>query len=200
MAGAVSRALGGFAPLSGNYFFDDRVAEAGPLAELLFVRSLAFCAGAMSDGFMSGGQVRRIVAIGLDDVDDLAKTLVAVGLWERDEARDGYRIRRWLKWNKSREEIERYRARDAARKRGEIGIRPESERIPSTKTRQDKARQDKTRASGRTPPGPVRPEASRDDAAVSPPAPPPDLSGLRAQIDRARRSARDQHRRPESAE
>lgn len=189
MGSGDARRAGGWAPLDGHYYFDDRIAEAGPAAELLFIRSLAFCAATLSDGFMSSRQVRRLVAIGLDDVDDLCKVLVETGLWERDHDQDGYRIRRWLKWNRSREEIEVYRARDAARKRArrssgatDVDGVSESARNPAHKTEQDKTEQDK----GLRPDPPVSGRAESPVAA----SPPPIVAELRATLDGRRRARR----------
>lgn len=111
------RANGGFAPLSATYYEDDAILEAGPMAELLFVRSIAFCAKTLSDGFVSSRQLSRSLAPDLDDAEDLAEVLVTVGLWTHADG--GYTVRSWLKWNRSREEITRNRAKDAARKRGD---------------------------------------------------------------------------------
>lgn len=109
------RATGGFAPLSAHYYKDDAILAVGPMAELLFVRSLAFCTEVLSDGFITERQLSRLVAPDLVDVSELAVILVNGGLWER--VNGGYLIRSWLKWNRSREEITRSRAIDAARKR-----------------------------------------------------------------------------------
>lgn len=111
-----TRATGGFAPLSAHYYKDDAILSVGPMAELLFVRSLAFCTEVLSDGYISHRQLMRLVAPDLDDVQKLAEVLIEEGLWER--AAGGYLIRSWLKWNRSREEIVRGKAKDAARKRG----------------------------------------------------------------------------------
>jgi hypothetical protein len=110
---------GKYARLASAYFEDDRIGEAGPLGEVLFIRSIAYCAGRLTDGFMSRQQVRRFVAVGLDDVDGLCQTLVDVGLWEVDEERYGFVIVNFLKWNRSKEEITYSRARDAQRKQRE---------------------------------------------------------------------------------
>lgn len=122
------RRNGPYAPLSATYYQDDDIAEAGEAAELLYLRGLAFCAGRASDGYMSDSQVARFVGIGLDDVQERAKRLVNVGLWERIDG--GYVIRAWLKWNKSAEELGQYRAQDRDRKREKpdtTSVRAESE-------------------------------------------------------------------------
>lgn len=115
MTNAAVRRRGAYAPLAATYYTDDDVMEAGEDAELLFVRGLAFCAGhPASDGYITEKQVTRVVAAGMTDLDVRIKTLVRVGLWEALPG--GYLVRSWLKWNKSAEELGRFRARDRDRK------------------------------------------------------------------------------------
>jgi hypothetical protein len=117
------RRKGSYAPLSAHYYKDDAVDEAGLDAELLYVRGLAFCADVLSDGFISDRQLTRFVGVGMSDVEDRAKALVAVDLWERVEG--GYRVRSWLGWNRSKDEIRGIQDKDAARKRAPESERPE---------------------------------------------------------------------------
>ena len=77
------RRNGSYAPLSAHYYKDDRIDEAGERAEVLYVRGLAFCAEILSDGFISDRQLKH-VGVGLPGVDQRAKMLVKVGLWDRD--------------------------------------------------------------------------------------------------------------------
>lgn len=150
------RRNGSYAALSAHYYMDDRVSEVGEAAELLFVRGLAFCASMLTDGVISERQARTIVGMGLDHIDDRAKALVAAGLWEHDRDAAVYRVRSWLKWNRSRDEISYVMSRDAARKRHATpdeqpeqppndppnGIRTESNGIPDTNTRNVTTRND----------------------------------------------------------
>lgn len=109
------RRRGAYAPLAATYFTDDDVMEAGEEAELLFVRGLAFCAGnPASDGYITDKQVSRVIGAGMGDLAERVQQLVSVGLWERLPG--GYAVRSWLKWNKSAEEMGRFRARDRDRK------------------------------------------------------------------------------------
>lgn len=115
MTNAHVRRRGAYAPLAATYYTDDDVMEAGEDAELLFVRSLAFCAGnPSSDGYVTDKQVTRVFGAGMSELADRVQQLVAVGLWERVPG--GYTIRSWLKWNKSAEEMGRFKARDRDRK------------------------------------------------------------------------------------
>lgn len=115
---------GSYAPLSANYYDDDAVIAAGERAEVLFTRSLAFCARNLNDGFITDLQLARI-GVGLPNVSARARRLVEVGLWERvddgalfDCEGAGYRVRRWNKWNLTRAEIEAKQRKDAERKAG----------------------------------------------------------------------------------
>ncbi|WP_141581270.1 hypothetical protein [Actinomadura sp. WMMA1423] len=110
------RRVGTYAPLAANYFMDDAIAEAGEAAELLFIRGLAFCASRPEqDGYLSRTQLVRFVGVGMSDAVERARRLVDVELWEAVD--DGYQVRSWLKWNRSADEIGRYRAKDRERKR-----------------------------------------------------------------------------------
>lgn len=115
---------GSYAPLSARYYQDDAVALAGPMAELLYVRGLAFCASQLSDGFISDVQLTRFVAVGIGSPKRHATRLCEVGLWERAEDDllgngCGYRVVSWLKHNRSRAEIEEKQRKDAERKAGD---------------------------------------------------------------------------------
>lgn len=147
------RRRGSFAPLSAHYYLDDALAQAGEAAELLYVRALAFCAATLSDGLITDAQLHRGPGVGMRDAEKRARRLVEVGAWERTE--EGWRIRSWLDWNKSRDEIMAAVEVDRERKsrggkgrpptppngdrpddphpsdRSPLGFRPESERSPN---------------------------------------------------------------------
>lgn len=112
---------GSYAPLSAHYYKDDAIAEAGPMAELLYVRGLAFCADVLSDGFISETQLKRYVGVGIPTPPKYAERLVLVGLWEKAEQdhSTGYRVRAWAKWNLTKAQIQEKQRKDAARKAGE---------------------------------------------------------------------------------
>lgn len=132
---------GSYAPLSAHYYKDDAIDEAGEAAELLYVRGLAFCADVLSDGFISDRQLVRFVGVGMFDAKERADRLVEAGLWDR--VQDGYKVRSWLDWNRSRAEITDFQKKDAERKRpagqkdsGDVppdptdGVPTDSERSP----------------------------------------------------------------------
>ena len=108
------KSLGPYAPLSASYYRDDAILEAGEKAEVLYVRGLAFCSDAMSDGFISDRQVTAVLGVGMRDAMRRAQVLVDVELWQRVDG--GFVVRGWLKWNKSAEEIGRARKQDRERK------------------------------------------------------------------------------------
>lgn len=111
----MGRRLGAYAPLSAMYADDDAIIAAGEKAELLFVRSLAFCAGMPEqDGYITERQLERRVGAGMPDVSERAETLVREGLWERVDG--GFIVRAWLKWNRSSEDLGRERKKDRDRK------------------------------------------------------------------------------------
>lgn len=108
------RRRGSFAPLSAHAYKDDALAEAGEAAELLYYRALSFAADVLRDGLVTDSQLIRLVAHGMKDARKRADRLVSVGLWVREDS--GYRIRSWLKWNRSVDEIEALQRKDAGRK------------------------------------------------------------------------------------
>lgn len=113
---------GSYAPLSAHYYKDDRIAQAGERAELLYLRGLAFCADVISDGFISDLQLRRHVAVGLTGVNQRVERLVSLGLWQRAEgdlfgsSGCGYHVTAWHKWNLTKAEIREKQRKDAERK------------------------------------------------------------------------------------
>jgi hypothetical protein len=92
---------GNYVPLDVNYPRDRAIRRAGPMAELLFVRSLAYSKGARSKGFIPDYDL-PVVAVGLvgeglPPVEDSVDALVREGLWV--EVEEGWRIRSWDPWN-----------------------------------------------------------------------------------------------------
>lgn len=153
MTAAAVRRNGSYAPLSANYADDDAIAtldlHEDDIAELLYVRGLAYCArdlrteGFISDIALRTGKVlrrrpKRSQAGQTDPVTAAAERLAEVGIWTREGA--GYRVTAWLKWNKSWDEMTHKRATDRARKKTTTdeesaptptGTQTESERTPN---------------------------------------------------------------------
>lgn len=110
---AKRKRLGPYAKLSATYYRDDALMAAGEAAEVLFCRSLAFCAETPSDGYITERQV-VLLAVGLRKVDERVKALVEHGIWEKKDG--GYVVRQWLKWNRSADEAGMVRRQDRDRK------------------------------------------------------------------------------------
>lgn len=105
---------GAYAKLSATYYDDDAILEAGPHAELLWCRYLAFTASLPTDGYVTDRQMQARVGRGLRDVSGRVRSLVEVGLLVAVD--DGYVSRSWQKWNRSADQIGRHLARDRERK------------------------------------------------------------------------------------
>lgn len=113
---------GSYAPLSSRYYKDDAIAQAGPMAELLYVRGLAFCAETLKDGFISETQLRLFVSVGIPNFRKHAEQLTDLGLWEKaDRDGGGFIVKSWAKWNLTLAEIQEKQRKDAERK---AGIKP----------------------------------------------------------------------------
>lgn len=91
-----------YVQLDADYDSDDRLLEAGPLAELLYVRGLAFAKRTLSDGHITRAQL-AIVGRAIPTVRKHAQRLVDTGAWK--ETATGYEISAWKKRNKSAAEV-----------------------------------------------------------------------------------------------
>ena len=87
-----------FVPLDVNYLRDPRIRRAGPDAELLYVRSLAYAKGGDTDGMVYDYDL-EVIAVGLSRVPARVTALVREGAWEEREG--GWFITAWFKWNPS---------------------------------------------------------------------------------------------------
>lgn len=99
-----------YVPLDVNYADDPKVIEAGPEAELVYVRSLAIAKRIGSDGRIHRAHLFRLagdlpsIRSGECDTNDFATDLVNAGLWI--EVPDGWQIAAWDRWNLTAEELE----------------------------------------------------------------------------------------------
>lgn len=105
-----------YVPLDADYYYDPRMIDAGPMAELLYVRGLCFAKRTEKDGFIAESQLKAI-ATGIPKPRALADRLVANGAWEKVD--DGWQISAWLKRNKSAAQIAH--AKEAARLKSLLG-------------------------------------------------------------------------------
>jgi hypothetical protein len=165
---------GQYVPVSVFYDEDDRVMDAGALAELVHQRALRAAARLwQQDGFLTARQVGKLVA-DLGDIlqgHDPVDALVRVGLLRPDDTdphRPGYWLRSWERWNGTAEQIvekkeaakasaaersKRYRERqkstgDSASAQAPVGNDPPS--VTSSSRRDDTSRDDVTNGDSRT--------------------------------------------------
>ena len=120
---------GTYAPLATHYYDDPKIIEAGEEAELLYVRMLAYASGQPdAEGLIPDAVVR--FRLGLDPNAPVTRggtgngtgngtgtrieRLERSGLIAREG--DSWRIVAWLKWNRSRADIEHDKADDKRRK------------------------------------------------------------------------------------
>lgn len=99
-----------YVPLDADYYHDPKIIDAGPMAELLYVRALCLAKRTEKDGYIADSQL-RVIGAGLSRPHALADRLCAVGAWER--VGNGWQISAWLKRNKSAAQITH--AKEAAR-------------------------------------------------------------------------------------
>lgn len=85
-----------YVPLDVNYMRDPKIRRAGPEAELLYLRSLAYAKGGETDGMVYDYDI-EVIAVGLPRASTRVAALVREGAWE---VRDGgWYITGWLNWN-----------------------------------------------------------------------------------------------------
>lgn len=87
---------GNFVPLDVNYPHDEAIRAAGPDAELLFVRGIAYAKRTRNGGWIPEYDL-SVVAVGLKGVQKRVDALVRVRLWLVEVG--GWRIRSWGSWN-----------------------------------------------------------------------------------------------------
>lgn len=85
-----------------QFFLHPKVAKAGKDAALLYLGSLTYAAGQLTDGRIEAAAVRLISAM-VDVQAKHAKRLVEVGLWE--ECEGGYMIHDYHEYNPSRDKV-----------------------------------------------------------------------------------------------
>jgi hypothetical protein len=91
-----------FVPLLVGYAEDDKIIAAGPMAELLYVRSLAFAKREGKDGRITDNQL-AIFSLRIPGARRHADRLVELGLWERNG--NGWYVASWLRHNRAADEI-----------------------------------------------------------------------------------------------
>jgi hypothetical protein len=93
-----------YVKLDVEYASDDKMIAAGPLGELLYIRSLAFCKkNPTTDGWISSPQLAH-VGVGIPNLKRHAAKLCEVGAWT--SMNTGWFITAWLKRNRSSADIQ----------------------------------------------------------------------------------------------
>jgi hypothetical protein len=87
-----------YVPLDVNFMRDPRSRRAGPDAEQLYVRSLAYAKGGETDGVVYDYDL-DVIAVGLKRVDARVAALVTEKAWEAIDG--GWFICGWFNWNES---------------------------------------------------------------------------------------------------
>jgi hypothetical protein len=99
-----------YVPLHVNYMRDPRIRRAGPDAEILYVRSLAYAKGGETDGFVHEYDL-EVIAVGLRNVPARVAALVREKAW--DEREGGWFINGWFNWNESTSRLRDRKKRQA---------------------------------------------------------------------------------------
>lgn len=105
-----------FVKLSVRYRVDFGHTRTSPLAELLFLRGMAYCGLNNTFGSIPEAELPGLAA-GLRKPTALAAELEAGGYWQRSET--GWCVRSWDKWQHEFDQVAEKRRRDAERKRDE---------------------------------------------------------------------------------
>ena len=99
--------------LDATYVEDEKIMAAGALAELVFIRSIAFCRRRVTDGDLSPGAVRGLMLGVPGDPTEIVAALVTHGLW--DACDQGFSVRNYAEWQQTRTKLDS----EAERKRTE---------------------------------------------------------------------------------
>jgi len=104
--------------LDDQFFYHPKVIAAGRDARDMYLASLSYSAGQLTDGHIQEGAIQLIAAMAqVPDGASCVKRLVDVGLWDRISS--GYEIHDYLDYNPSGDEVRELRAERA--KAGRIG-------------------------------------------------------------------------------
>lgn len=103
-------APGIYVPLDVNYLRDPRIRRAGPDAELLYIRALAYAKGGETDGFVHDYDL-DVIGVGLKNLPIRVASLVREKAWEERDG--GWFICGWFRWNESTGSLRDKRKRQA---------------------------------------------------------------------------------------
>lgn len=91
---------GAYVPLHTDYLRDPDIRRAGPEAELLYIRGLAYSKGEYTDGLIPDFDL-SVIAVDLRNVAARVAALVEHDLWIVVDG--GWQIRSWSRWNEASE-------------------------------------------------------------------------------------------------
>lgn len=91
-----ARIPGEFVPLDVNYAHDRAIRQAGPSAELLFIRAMTYARRMKTNGYVPDYDL-PVIGVGIPKIERHAAELVRVRLWST--AAGGWKFRSWEKWN-----------------------------------------------------------------------------------------------------
>jgi hypothetical protein len=138
----------GWAKFDDQFTDHPKVVAAGPMAELLAMRAVIYCAKHETDGHILEAQLPRL-AVGIPSVKRQVAALVSAGLWTVDESGAGWWVHDFLDYHPSREmkEQEREEARERMRKARES----RSGNVRANKTRTEPELREKSAGSSDNP-------------------------------------------------
>jgi hypothetical protein len=99
---------------------DPKIIRAGPMGELLYIRSVLWCREHLTDGVIERPVVPRLT-IGFPHPSRAISRLLAANLWTTHDL--GFAIPRqiWTKWNPTADQVKAKRDQETARKRAYRG-------------------------------------------------------------------------------
>lgn len=118
-----------YVPLDVNYVTDEGIRRAGPAAELLYIRGLAYSKRTQSDGFLPDYDM-PVISVGLPQVRESITALTERELWLPVDG--GWQIRSWQRWNETHKEAADKRKRAADRQRRSRDRRAPQDDEPAT--------------------------------------------------------------------
>ena len=99
-----------YVPLDVNYMRDPRIRRAGPDAELLYLRALAYAKGGETEGMVYDYDL-EVIAVGLKNVPARVAALIREKAWEEREG--GWFICGWFNWNEPTDKLRDRKRRQA---------------------------------------------------------------------------------------
>lgn len=118
-----------WAKLEGSIYDNPKVERAGLIPRALYLCSIAYCAKALTDGFVPDDMVPRLASkadVPSDKITFAVQKLLSLELWHRDDPEGGYQVHDYLEYNPTRAYYEALVATKQAN--GKKGGRPRKDR------------------------------------------------------------------------